>query len=551
MDHTVFSSNPLEVIDHTDELDDFDSDEAVTPTHRLQPPSQKDWARIQPIFTDLYIRQGKSLKDVQHLLVRDHAFRATTKMYKNRIKSWQLKKYVKASEKEKIATFIRDNDIKGDTLRKLKFNGRPARLDLVRRYCKKTGAHEEIANALPTKALEEQLTRIGDRLTKDEPASQLRLMATPEPPRRRRGSGSSAPTDITPTRSSASDPADSVTWHVQQYFEWHLASVSAESLKNEPATILANMASFSTIQTVESALKVGSFFEKILLGLDKFTEQHSAQGWELIHQACDEANSLITDQHRSLLRLLTIGFTDDRWSSLPGLRVDILRFLASMSTLVLGEDHDLSCILFLLQSEDVLQSAAEPILRAMCDILARHRGFLDTETCDARWSLADLLRNRGDFDGAARIGNEILLASSQHLGSHHGSTLTAIRRLADIHLEHGRPALARIGYREVLKRSTTRMTPEGMSETAVVFNEATVFSLQALCEVDRARADFKAKGVPFEHILGTVLTDLGSSQAQIATFISTWCEPLRLRQRWLGSNRYSDRLLARWALTRS
>lgn len=70
---------------------------------------------------------------------------------------------VTVNEEEKIAAFIKDNDVKGNALRKLKFNGRPARLDLVRRYCKKTGAHEDVANALPTKALEQVLTRIDER----------------------------------------------------------------------------------------------------------------------------------------------------------------------------------------------------------------------------------------------------------------------------------------------------------------------------------------------------------------------------------------------------
>ena len=104
----------------------------------------------------------------------------------------------KASEKEKIATFIRDNDLKGDTLKKLKFNGRPSRLDLVRRYCKKTGAHEEIANALPTKALEDQLTRVADRSAKEEGNSVSRLTPSPTSSDKRRRSSSVKPADATP-----------------------------------------------------------------------------------------------------------------------------------------------------------------------------------------------------------------------------------------------------------------------------------------------------------------------------------------------------------------
>lgn len=469
-------------------------------------------------------------------------------MYKNRIKAWRLKKYVKASEKEKIATFIKDNDIKGDTLRKLKFNGRPARLDLVRRYCKKTGAHEEIANALPTKALEEQLTRIGDRPGHEEAASHAKLPTPPGSAHRHRHSVSSA-ADITPTRSSVSDPAECVSWYVQQYFEWHLAIVPAESVAEEPAAVLANMAAFSTLQSDESASKVCTFLESLLLGLDKLIDHPSGQGWDLVHQACEQVKSVMADQHRSFLRFLVIGFTDPRWSSLPGLRGEMLRFLARMSAYVLGEDHDLSCILYLLQSEEVLESAAEPILRAMADVLARHRGPVDNETREVKLSLAGLLQSRNDFDGAAKLGNEVCLETNALQGPHHESTRTAIQCLADTHMSQGSPDIARGGYREVLTRSVTPNPSDPTNPPAIIFDEATIFSLHALCELDRSRATFKAKDLPFEHVLETVLTELGSSRADISSCLAAWCQPLTLRRRWLGSNRYSDSLLTRWAIT--
>lgn len=66
--------------DHVDDIEDphdIDSDEVVGSIPRRQPPSQKEWLRIKPIFTDLYIEQGKALNDVQRLLLRDHGFRAT------------------------------------------------------------------------------------------------------------------------------------------------------------------------------------------------------------------------------------------------------------------------------------------------------------------------------------------------------------------------------------------------------------------------------------------------------------------------------------------
>ncbi|ETN37700.1 uncharacterized protein HMPREF1541_07323 [Cyphellophora europaea CBS 101466] len=533
--------------------DNDDSDDALHPTQPRQLPSQQDWARIRHVFEEEYINRGRRLKDVQRTLQQEHGFYATTKMYKTRIKSWRLRKYVKASEKEQIASFINDNDIKGDTLQKLKFNGRPARLDLVRRYCKKTGVHENIANALPTKALEQQLLRVGERSTGDSTtATPPATLLTPPGSSHRRGrSLSSAPADITPPRTSLSDPAESVAWHVQQYFEWHLAPQPSASMAIPSPVAFAPLAASSTVQSGQAAAKVATFFEKILLALESIPGQARNGGWLLVHQACSQAKVIIDEQHRAFLRLFIMTFTDERWSFLPGLRPALLRYLAKLSSVILGDEHDLSCILRLLKSEQVLDCAAEPALRIMVEILTKERGQMDNETCQAKRSLVDLLKRRHLFDEAIQIGNSMCVESNNLHGRNHALTRGAIRRLADTYVDQGRRDIARSGYQEVLNRSTTTDPTNFLSQPTVVIDEATIFSLHALCEIDRGRADFKARDIPFEQVLDTVLTELGTSKEDVMSCLATWCQPLVLRQRWLGSNLYSDRLLARWAISRS
>ena len=49
---------------------------------RGQWASQADWDRHRPLIAQLYIEQGKPLKEVVDILERDHGFKATAKMYK-------------------------------------------------------------------------------------------------------------------------------------------------------------------------------------------------------------------------------------------------------------------------------------------------------------------------------------------------------------------------------------------------------------------------------------------------------------------------------------
>ena len=523
---------------------------------RQPPPTQADWDRIQPVFTDLYINQGKRLRDVQSILLSRHGFHATPKMYKSRITKWKLKKYVKSADKERIVETIRNNQIGEDNFHRIKFNGRPARLDLVRRYCKKTGAHPNIANALPTKTLQAPLRRANVQVntnvsTSDDMETPPSNLLTPSPVTYRRDrSASFTPSELTPTRTAASDDAaENVAWHVQQYLEWQLAPIPFE-IDDQQEELLAESAAQSTVQTDDAAITAIAFFELIITGLDNFDE-NPTYAWTLIGQACDSARSVVEHQYRGLLRLLIVTFTDDRWNLHSDLRQHVLQHLAEMSATVLGEDHDLSHILRLLKSEHVLESAAAPILKVSVDVLAQYKPQLDSELCEAKCALMDLHRRRGDFIDANQIANEMCAEAQQTFGQYHEASRQAIRRLGDTYVDQGDFEHARDAYRKVL--SIALNSPASISSptsSSFQIDEATIFSLQALCQVDKHRGALAAD-ITAEEVIETILKELGTSKEDVMTCLARWSEPLTLRQRWLGSNRYSDRLLARWAIARS
>ncbi len=75
----------------------------------FRPRSDSDWERWKPLFTRLYKEENRPLPEVMRLLKDEHNFWASEKMFKNKIKAWNLRKYLKEDE----AKMIVDGDVPG------------------------------------------------------------------------------------------------------------------------------------------------------------------------------------------------------------------------------------------------------------------------------------------------------------------------------------------------------------------------------------------------------------------------------------------------------
>ncbi|OAL37507.1 hypothetical protein AYO20_03356 [Fonsecaea nubica] len=65
-------------------------------------PSGADWERFRPVFTHLYLEDNRPLPEVMKIMRERHGLWASEKMYKNKIKSWGLRKYLKEGEAKQI-----------------------------------------------------------------------------------------------------------------------------------------------------------------------------------------------------------------------------------------------------------------------------------------------------------------------------------------------------------------------------------------------------------------------------------------------------------------
>ncbi|KAH6981047.1 Clr5 domain-containing protein [Ilyonectria sp. MPI-CAGE-AT-0026] len=68
------------------------------PCRSVQGPSPTTWAKYRETITRLYIREDKSLAEIMDIMARHHGLHATERMYKFRIKCWNLNKSLRPEE---------------------------------------------------------------------------------------------------------------------------------------------------------------------------------------------------------------------------------------------------------------------------------------------------------------------------------------------------------------------------------------------------------------------------------------------------------------------
>lgn len=497
-------------------------------------------------------------------------------MYKSRIKSWGLNKYMKANEKEVIAQFISAKGISGPNLQTLSYKGRPIRADLVRRYCKRTKVHSDIADSLPAKADQNMLVKRSrsmvehdtdpdpntaieseeeidddDQATSQDDRDQV-LLTPPSASTDRSPSQSSLELILTPSHSTSTDLSERAVWHVLQYLSWHFAcdtsfrgTVSFQPARGWNAAPATGLAARNQLPAANAA----SFFEKLLFGLETLAQEspQSPTGWTLINEACAMASDVLTEQYRGFLKLLIMNFTDDRWSVLPALREHLLQYLASLSARIHGPHHFLTSVLQLLKSVSVLESTAEALMQAMIDIFEhKYPTIVEYEVCQMKRALADIYRRSLDFHNASRVSQKMLIETETLKGRYHADTRRAARRLADIHIDQGHYETAEKEYEDLLQRSQQ-------------VDEGTVFALHALQFIrNRHHQSYtNTRHCPWvqndyeQHLRAGLEAMNLADQDEIDLKLRKFSHSLIFREKWLRTQQYSDRILARWAIDKN
>ncbi|KAK3389997.1 hypothetical protein B0H63DRAFT_389421 [Podospora didyma] len=99
----------------------------------VQYASQEDWDKHRATITQLYLHEDRTLRDVMDYMAQTHHFKATVKMYRTRIKKWQLDKNNKMDEVVTMLRLKKERDAVGKGSRFF-IRGRRVSWDDVERY---------------------------------------------------------------------------------------------------------------------------------------------------------------------------------------------------------------------------------------------------------------------------------------------------------------------------------------------------------------------------------------------------------------------------------
>ncbi|KAI1872731.1 hypothetical protein JX265_004892 [Neoarthrinium moseri] len=96
--------------------------------------STRDWEVHRPVITDLYEGKNMTLNEVMRYMESRHGFKATVKMYKNRIKQWGLRKNLRSSDVER---YVQSGSVQGDNTQIPELRGRKASQQRITTYLRR------------------------------------------------------------------------------------------------------------------------------------------------------------------------------------------------------------------------------------------------------------------------------------------------------------------------------------------------------------------------------------------------------------------------------
>jgi Clr5 domain len=97
-------------------------------------PSRLEWENHRARILQFYVNEDKTLKEIMQLMQEKHGFKATMKMYKNRLKSWNARKYMTKTERDVASRVMRARERRGEPYGRVIVRGKDRKLDVFLRH---------------------------------------------------------------------------------------------------------------------------------------------------------------------------------------------------------------------------------------------------------------------------------------------------------------------------------------------------------------------------------------------------------------------------------
>lgn len=425
-------------------------------------------------------------------------------MYKARLKHWKLKKYFSARDKEAVAQLLESYRREGLEAPDITLNGTHVPLHVIRRHCRQHRIFNDMSNKLPyLPESSTESTEIGKVAGDDCDTTDL---ASPGP------AGPSSPlvlrwqTSPPPTSpvfiTTGLEVVQNIVMLTSQYYHWHLGS----DLTEEQFEVSSRPSAVPLGQFIRMALNARTFWASFSRGLDlldvhvkpfarssKLLDDRARhEAWEAFSEGCELAGAVLGEQHRGLLKLICLLFSDHRWGQFPELRAALFRYFSGMSTKLLGERHPLSIILRLCKNPVVFRNSSQIMLKVILDVSAAHLCGTTAEIGQLERASCDVLRLNGEYADAESMAKTLVKKCEALHGRNNEETRRALRRLAHIYIDQGRNDLAEQVYHDVIER--------GKEELGDDFpDDSCVFAYQNLAKIAIHRGDNFGAQVFWKH----------------------------------------------------
>lgn len=447
-------------------------DEEPNPSRRNVGPSPEQWAHIRGIFKQLYIGEGRKLRVVREILARDHGFEASEKMYKRHINEWKIRKNYKRDEKTAFAKQCKALVESGQSIRSLSFQGRPVKLDRIKRHCRTDKELAQLCEHLvhsPSPSSPGELAKVdtpSTATTRYTPAQNSGTQDESDTQMDDVGDSTVRVIDVNMVAlpMSINLPTDdynlqSTLSHTQQAVEWQFTAFTPLKLKELRRRFPDSITKEVSAGCVDPA---SAFWLALHHGLDNFGSGRFYEGRKSVSEGCEMVRPLIMSAPLHLLSCILLHFATS-WQGFDDLEQSLLCYVYSMANKVLGPQHPLTKALMMVATTHVRDGAVDFMMAMIVQGYTDHRKADSSSVFALRVDQIDMLRKRRKFEQAQSLCEQLIHDSRpMKKGKRYRTALAARGRLS---VDQNQDVLVDTIAREILHHEATDPVPSNSGGT--------------------------------------------------------------------------------------
>ena len=436
---------------------------STTPDLRLQPldpPTREDWERFKTTIIGQYVGMNAPLHEIVREMDQWHGFKASQRMYKQRFTEWGVFKYKKAAEKRIAKARFAHQGSAGSEAGSIIMSRVPssrtcvslptddddefhASLPQLDGTCEQSAdcAHRHCIQAFFLH-LERHFTATA-RLHQPEISSSLLCGG-----RQRNGS------------------VEKVLSCVRQFSHYWVTDdphIHQDHIKNaaeKAAKITSGIRAHCSHRSSPKQCERCTWSE-FDFGLAMLEDSHTDLALASFELGCRLAHLLLSSPSKLFIRNLIMAFGSARWERVEPFRQKLLDYLASMASVVLGDDHPIAIILENVACGETLAASAEGALRIMLGLFEQALHSAHPDVLLIKRSLSVILRRQQDYHGSEQILLSAIADSEAYNGNNCKETRRCLRRLGHLYMEQERYQEAEAVFLRILDTAPGKQMYQG------------------------------------------------------------------------------------------